>query len=302
MKNSKVAWCVVTDNPDDLISLRRFAERQLWLNSKYPVLALVSENIKIEDLQVLDGISNLEYRQVPKLEIPLLEGRYKSTIMKMTALLQEDFDLLWFIETDTIIRTNLDYLLDQYAAEANFALTFFDDSYAMDRRGHFQGISFAIKPDKAIYYDFCNYMNTEAPNKFDWTVDETVMTDYIIDYLGYSYDDAIFVNSNDLFKRVSDDILHYPGAMKPWHELFTKLHDVYYNYTFEEFNKFIDDHIDYCDEFQLFTRLIYLYSSYDCTMLPSISSISRDKELVEIAQDLTNGFLERLNTNDADKL
>lgn len=145
------------------------------VNSKYPFLALITDNIPIDKLKNLDN-NNIPYKIIPYVGFKTIDGtRWNGTINKLYYLDLIEYDYIMFLDTDIFILEKLDDIFDKYI---NYNLDFIAGKHSKANLscimpGYLSGGSFIAKTGIITFNDIVEkYSKNE-----NCSTDEQIISD-----------------------------------------------------------------------------------------------------------------------------
>ena len=191
------------------------------LNSKYPLLCLINENISDDTIKVLDYF-NIKHKLVNSITYDNKDNvnRWNNTFDKLNVFNLTEYDKLIYLDTDMLILKNIDNLFEINRFTMVPDIPFNDNT--------FNSALMIIKPNINTYKELIDLVNLNINNNSTYIGDQTIINDYYKDknvitlekkYNAmralYKYEDKY--KSNEVTKEVeSPVIVHYISQPKPF--------------------------------------------------------------------------------------
>ena len=225
MNNKKFAYCTVITNDDYTPCIIRQKQRMDYLKCKYPFIVLVTDNVEDKVINKLKE-NNIEYRIVPLLSFSYnnknFRKRLAQTVNKFYSFILTEYEKVLFIEADTIIIKNIDFLFDKYDMKNKQLLTFTRHENELWSFGGF----FFVKPSNKF---FINILNMLIKDKFNYDDDEHFLNKYF------------FQNILLEIPPYKDNLIHLSGIKKLWNLNISYLNKLFNKISQDNFNRFLDD-------------------------------------------------------------
>lgn len=230
MNNKKFAYCTVITNDDYTPCIIRQKQRMDYLKCKYPFIVLVTDNI-IKNYKNQLEENNINYRIIKNKKFKIKDLYYEDTFNKFQILNLIDFDLVLFLDADSIMIENFDEIFIKYqnlikdGKNFSFFASFRKNETCLNADGTF----FFCKPSKKLYNLVFNKYRLFFENHFN---DEQIFNFYFFNCFN-------FIPLYSLPKNY-----HFAGILKIWNfaNISKYLNDIFYGYSYEEFNKFVDNY------------------------------------------------------------
>lgn len=136
----KCAYATVITNNYYIEGVLALSARLKHLDSKYPLLVLVSSNVNTEKLSKLNLIT------IPELALSSVENYFKYTLNKFQVLLLENYDKILFLDADLFPLNNFDNIFNQ-KMECDILCS---PRSSFDT--HIHGGMFLVHPNKELFY------------------------------------------------------------------------------------------------------------------------------------------------------
>ena len=197
------------------------------LNSKYPLLCLINENISEKSKKILERF-NIKYKIVnsvmPKSTIP--ETRWKYTFDKLSIFNLTEFEKIVYLDLDFLILENLDYLFEieeftmiydlkeNYSCSALIILKPNNNDYnEMIKLNEIMNMNDSIIGDQDIINEYFDDIN-ELPIEYNFIkgIEKELVDVYdpIKNKIVKKY------KCNDFYWSENPKIIHYYGDVKPF--------------------------------------------------------------------------------------
>lgn len=188
--------------------------------SKEDFLVFVNKEVSvpIRDSLVALGVTVIEEAEIPIKEGTLTrmqrEDRWGKTLFKLVIFKNHGYDKLIYLDSDLLIRGNLDDLFEKPSISAVADADFFPD-YS---RGGLNAGVMVVEPNEKLFEGLVNKIEAVA-DKYEVFGDQDVINEYISDWkdseilhLDVSYNTCFY----DSEKVINPKVVHFILADKPW--------------------------------------------------------------------------------------
>lgn len=263
MNNKKYAYATIITNTKYNQCIKRNAQRLQYLNSIYPYVIMVGDNVLEEEIKELKKEPNIiikkfkyidflkfyEEKNFIKKGLQLFDFSFeKDTLHKYQILSLIEYDKILFLDADLFILENSDKCFETNIIKNNKNFIF--ENINDNNINGIEGPKFLCKPDLDLYKEI--YENI-IPRDLQWT-DENIAKKYF-------YDCIINESLKDL------TTFHFSGIEKIWNFPHIFLKYLFEDCSSKDFNYLIDKYwVDGIEEIGLLAnRISYI-----------IKKISRD--------------------------
>ena len=198
----KYLYCSLATSKKYLEGIIYLYNSFIQTKSKYSFLALITNNICSEDIDILKE-NNIPFKIIPYYSFLGKQEKnvFKDTINKFQIFDLKNYDKVFFLDADTFLFKNLDYMLDSTEDNLNKIYCFKFDGHDLP----ISGGGFIISPNKYNFNEILNSYQSKYLN------DEEVLCEL------YKNDDIVILeNYNNLQQTLYHDGGYY---IKYWETL-----------------------------------------------------------------------------------
>lgn len=222
------AYCTIVTDKKYIPYIIRTQQRLKYLQSKYPFIILITENIYNKYKNIIEK-NNIIYKIIDSLSFEIEDKHYKDTLNKFQILNLIEYEIVLFLDADIIIYNNIDNVFKEYNFSKNKPFYLFCKNFKQKIIPGVYGAYFFCRPNKELYnkYILNNNIIKNIEN------DQAFLNIYFYNCLSNIKSDDTIIHKN---------CIHFAGQLKLADlQFFSFFKNFFIDWEEKTFNSFLDD-------------------------------------------------------------